>query len=80
MKVSVIGAGNVGSTVAQKLIESQLAEVVLVDILEGLAEGKALDLALQAIYCWLGQGIDAAMNSFNAPRISNDDHAEQAER
>jgi malate dehydrogenase len=44
-KVSVIGAGNVGATTAQRIAEKELADVVLVDILEGLPFGKALDLA-----------------------------------
>ncbi len=44
-KVTVIGAGNVGATTAQKIIETGLADVVLVDIVEGLPQGKALDLA-----------------------------------
>jgi len=44
MKVSVIGAGQVGSVVAMRIAESDLANVTLVDIVEGLARGKALDL------------------------------------
>ncbi len=44
-KVTVIGAGNVGATTAQRIAESGLADVVLVDIVEGLPQGKALDLA-----------------------------------
>ena len=47
-KVTVIGAGNVGGTTAQKIIEKNLANVVLVDIAEGLAKGKALDLSQAA--------------------------------
>ena len=43
-KVTVIGAGNVGGAVAQRLVEKQLCHVVLVDVIEGLAKGKALDL------------------------------------
>jgi malate dehydrogenase len=43
-KVTVVGAGNVGATVAQLLAEKELADVVLVDIIEGLPQGKALDL------------------------------------
>ena len=43
-KVTVIGAGNVGATVAQRLAEKQLCDVVLVDIVEGVPQGKALDL------------------------------------
>jgi malate dehydrogenase len=44
-KVTVIGAGNVGATTAQRIAESGLADVVVVDIIEGLPQGKALDLA-----------------------------------
>jgi malate dehydrogenase len=43
-KVTVIGAGNVGTTVAQRLAEKELADVVLVSRAEGLPQGKALDL------------------------------------
>ncbi len=44
-KVTVVGAGNVGATTAQRIAEAGLADVVLVDIVEGLPQGKALDLA-----------------------------------
>jgi malate dehydrogenase len=44
-KVTVIGAGNVGATTAQRILRTGLADVVLVDIVEGLPQGKALDLA-----------------------------------
>lgn len=43
-KVTVIGAGNVGATVAQHVAQKELADVALVDIIEGLPQGKALDL------------------------------------
>ncbi|MDO8491406.1 MAG: malate dehydrogenase [Dehalococcoidia bacterium] len=43
-KVSVIGAGNVGATCAQRIGEKGYADVVLVDIVEGMPQGKALDL------------------------------------
>lgn len=46
-KVSVIGAGNVGASCAQRLAEKEYADVVLVDIVEGMPQGKALDM-LQA--------------------------------
>lgn len=43
-KITVVGAGHVGATAAQRIAERELArEVVLVDIVEGLAQGKALD-------------------------------------
>ena len=44
-KVTVIGAGNVGATTAQRIAEAGLADVVLIDIVEGLPQGKGLDLA-----------------------------------
>ncbi|MBL7224992.1 MAG: malate dehydrogenase [Desulfobacteraceae bacterium] len=44
-KATVIGAGNVGATAAMRLAEKELADVVLIDILEGVPAGKALDLA-----------------------------------
>jgi malate dehydrogenase len=44
-KVTVIGAGNVGATAAQRIAEAGLADVVLIDIVEGLPQGKGLDLA-----------------------------------
>jgi malate dehydrogenase len=44
-KVTVVGAGNVGATVAMRIAEKELADVVLVDVLEGVPAGKALDLA-----------------------------------
>jgi malate dehydrogenase len=43
-KVTVIGAGNVGATTAQRLAEKDFCDVVLVDIVEGMPQGKALDL------------------------------------
>ena len=43
-KVTVVGAGNVGATCAQELARRDYADVVLVDIKEGLPEGKALDI------------------------------------
>jgi len=44
-KVTVVGAGNVGATTAQRLAEKELCDVVLIDIIEGVPQGKALDLA-----------------------------------
>ena len=44
-KVTVVGAGNVGATAAQRLAEKELADVVLIDIIEGVPQGKSLDLA-----------------------------------
>jgi malate dehydrogenase len=43
-KVTVVGAGFVGATTAQRLVEKEIADVVLMDIVEGLPQGKALDM------------------------------------
>src|SRR6059036_3612039 len=44
-KITVVGAGNVGASVAQYTVEKELGDVVLVDVIEGIPQGKALDLA-----------------------------------
>lgn len=45
MKITVVGAGNVGATVAENMVRRELAEeIVLLDIKEGFAEGKAMDM------------------------------------
>lgn len=44
MKISIIGAGNVGGIAAMRLAESGLGQILLIDIAKGLAQGKALDL------------------------------------
>ncbi|MBU4186419.1 MAG: malate dehydrogenase, partial [Proteobacteria bacterium] len=43
--ITIVGAGNVGATTAQRLAEKELCDVVLIDIIEGVPQGKALDLA-----------------------------------
>ena len=43
-KVTIVGAGNVGATAAQRIFDNGFADVVLVDIVDGLAAGKALDM------------------------------------
>ena len=44
-KISVIGAGNVGASAAFRIAQLELADVALIDIVEGVPQGKALDLA-----------------------------------
>ena len=44
-KVSIVGAGNVGSTAAHWIMAKELADVALVDVVEGVPQGKALDLS-----------------------------------
>jgi malate dehydrogenase len=43
-KITIVGAGNVGATTAQRLFEKSYADIVLVDIVDGLPQGKALDI------------------------------------
>jgi len=43
-KITVIGAGNVGATTAQRLVEKELGDVVLVDVVDGVPQGKGLDM------------------------------------
>ena len=54
-KVAVIGSGFVGTSVGQRIVEKNLADVILVDVAEGIAQGKALDIAQSAAV----EGFDA---------------------
>lgn len=47
-RISIIGAGNVGATCAQRILEKGYADVVLLDIIEGLPQGRALDISQSA--------------------------------
>ena len=62
-KVTVFGAGFVGSTTAQRIAEKQLADVVMVDIIEGMPQGKALDMMESACL----EGFDAKITGSNDP-------------
>ncbi|MGH7230443.1 MAG: malate dehydrogenase [Nitrospiraceae bacterium] len=50
-KITIVGAGNVGATTAQRLAETNCYDVVLVDIVEGVPQGKALDLTQAGPIC-----------------------------
>ena len=50
-KITVVGAGNVGGSVAQRLAEKNCYDIVIVDIVEGLPQGKALDLVQAGAVC-----------------------------
>lgn len=60
-KITIVGAGNVGGSVAQRLAEKSGYEIVLVDIVEGLPQGKALDLAQAGAVC----GYDSPIRGTN---------------
>jgi len=62
-RVTVFGAGFVGSTTAQRIAEKQLADVVMIDIIEGMPQGKALDMMESACL----EGFDAKITGSNDP-------------
>lgn len=62
-KVSVFGAGNVGAETARRIAEKNLADVVLVDIVEGLPQGKALDILQSGPV----EGFDSKIKGTNDP-------------
>jgi malate dehydrogenase len=67
-KITVVGAGNVGATAAHWLASKELGDVVLVDIVEGVPQGKALDLAETAPI----EGFDVRMIGSNGYDETND--------
>ena len=69
-KVSIIGAGNIGGTAAHLLLQKKLADVVLLDIIEGLPQGKALDLIQSGAVEGYGQNI-LGTNDFKDTRDSD---------
>ncbi|HOW58674.1 MAG TPA: malate dehydrogenase [Candidatus Omnitrophota bacterium] len=69
-KVTVVGAGFVGATAAQRIVEKDLADVVLVDIVEGLPQGKALDIMQSAAV----EGFSSSMIGTNRYQDTADSH------
>jgi malate dehydrogenase len=69
-KVTVVGAGNVGANCALRLAERELADVVLVDVVEGVPQGKALDL----LQCGPVQDFDVLLTGANdyEPTVNSD--------
>ena len=63
MKITVVGAGFVGATTAQRLAEKELGDVVLHDIVEGMPQGKALDMLQSACI----EHFDAGVKGTNDP-------------
>ena len=60
-KITIIGAGAVGATAAQRIVEKELGDVVLTDIVEGLPQGKALDILESGPLC----GYDSKITGTN---------------
>lgn len=67
-KITVVGGGNVGATAAQRLADKELGDVVLVDIIEGMPQGKALDLNETAPV----EGYDARLTGTNGYKETAD--------
>jgi malate dehydrogenase len=65
-KVTVVGAGNVGATVAQRIVEKEIADVVLIDIIPGVPQGKSLDVLESAPV----EGFDAKIIGSNTYEAS----------
>jgi malate dehydrogenase len=65
-KVTVVGAGNVGATLAQRIMEKGYADVALVDVIDGLPQGKALDM----LQCGPIIGSDATVAGSNSYEIT----------
>ena len=67
MKVTIVGAGNVGASCAEYIAQKQIASnVVLLDIKEGFAEGKALDLFQTATTLGFNTSIKGVTNDYAA--------------
>ncbi len=67
LQVTVVGAGFVGATAAQRIVEKQIADVVLIDVVEGLPQGKALDMMQSA-----------AVEGFDTSIVGTNDYADTA--
>jgi malate dehydrogenase len=65
-KVTVVGAGNVGATAAQRIVEKEIADVALIDIVPGIPQGKSLDIMESAPV----ERFDARMQGSNDYEIS----------
>ena len=63
-KVTVVGAGNVGATTAQLIAEKSLSDVVLIDIIEGIPQGKALDM-FEACPLWHSSSRVVGTNNYD---------------
>ncbi len=70
VKVTVVGAGNVGASIAQRLAEKNSYDIVLVDIVEGMPQGKALDLVQAGPVCAYDSEVIGA-NSFEETKDSD---------
>src|SRR5437773_7496325 len=66
-KVTVVGAGNVGASLAQRLVGKEIADVVLIDIIEGIPQGKSLAIMESAPV----EKFDARLSGSNTYELSD---------
>jgi len=69
-KITIVGAGNVGTTTAQLIAEKNLANVVLIDIVEGIPQGKALDIQ-EACPLWHSSVTVTGTNNYDDTALSD---------
>lgn len=69
-KITVVGAGNVGTTVAQLIAEKGLADVLFIDVIEGMPQGKALDIQ-EACPIWRSAVKVTGTNDFGDTKYSD---------
>ena len=77
-KITVIGAGNVGATTAQRLFEKNYNEIALIDIAEDIAEGKALDILQSGPILGLDNNIVGSTNKIPVTIIKLTDDMKQS--
>jgi malate dehydrogenase len=70
-KVTIVGAGNVGATAAMRIAEKELADVVLIDVIEDVAAGKALDLTEAAPFGKYDSNITGFTGNYSAAEGSD---------
>ena len=78
-KVTIVGAGNVGATAAHWMAAKELADVVLVDVVEGVPQGKALDL-LESMPVESATAASPARTTTPTPRTPTSSSSPQASR
>jgi len=72
MKITVVGAGNVGTTCATEIAEKEIAEeIILVDVKEGITKGKALDIWQASAIQSFDTRIEGVSNDYSATKDSN---------
>ena len=69
-KITILGAGNIGGSLAHLIVQAELGDVVLLDIEEGVAKGKALDIS-QAAPLWISSSSVTGSSDFGSTAHSD---------